>query len=244
MTQNDLSQHILDAIHKKQLRPQAKWQFQVRRLVLWIAVLFSIGVASFAIGTTLSIAHGSDWDFYHETGELSQPVFLFLLCYFWLLLLIACLIGAALLFLRTRHGYRYRLLPLVGAIVFGGIAIGSVVHFSGLGHEIDEQCERIIPGYGEVLSQSNQLWVQPDKGRLAGIVEHIKAPLAFTVIDPYGHLWLIQTDPELETTVSRLEEEKTVHMTGSKVNNSTFHAKQIRMYQLPTSFVFFSQDNH
>ena len=240
MTQHDISKQVLDTIHKKQLQPHARWQFQFRRTLLWLLVLMTIGVASFAIGTTLSIAHSSDWDMYKETGELSQPVFVFLLSYFWILLFSTCLIATYALFVRTRHGYRYRFLPLAGGIVGSGLLFGGCIFFSGVGHQIDTQCERIIPGYGEVLSQSHQLWVQPDKGRLAGIVEHIKAPLTFTVVDPYGRLWLVQTDANLHDTVSQLQEKRTVHMTGSQVNNTTFHAKTVRMYQVPSSFVFFA----
>jgi len=241
MTQPDLSQHILNTIHDKKLQPHAKWHFQLKHSALWLAVLTTIGVASLAIGTTFSIVHTSDWDLYRQSGQLSRPVFLFLLSYFWIALLSVCLLGTYLLFIHTRHGYRYRLLPFTVLIGIFGIFIGGFIFRSGVGQNINEQCERIVPGYGVVLSQSHQLWVQPDKGRLAGIVEHIKAPIAFTVIDPYGHLWLVQTDYALTNTVLELQEKKTVHMTGYKIDNSTFHAREIRMYQLPNSFIFFKR---
>jgi hypothetical protein len=235
-TQEDLSHRILDTIKKTDLQPQTRFRVQLRRIGLWIAVIACVGVASIAIGTTFSIAHGGNWEAYHQTGNLSKPVFLFLLSYFWLLLIGACVLGTYALFIRTRHGYRFRFVPIMSVVGVFGLCLGMFVFFSGTGYAIEDQCHRIIPGYGQVLSQSNQLWVKPDEGRLSGRVERIKAPQTFTVVDPYGHLWLVETGDELRTTVTQLEEEKTVRMTGSKIDNSTFFAKQIFMYHLPDSF--------
>ena len=244
MTEKDFSTRILETIETRHIEPKTRLHGQLRRFGVWIAVLLSIGVASLAIGTTFSITQGNNWDAYHETGKLSKPVFLFLLCYSWILLLVACVIATYVLFVRTRHGYRYRFAPLMAAIGILGLCMGMLVFFTGAGREIEDQCERIIPGYGQVLSQSNQLWIQPDEGRLAGHVEHIKAPQTFTLIDPHGQLWLVQTGQELRDTVEDLHEKETIHMTGSKVDSKTFFAKRILLYEMPNSFLVLFRNSH
>lgn len=242
MTNNDLSSKILHTIREQHLTPESSMRTQLRRFGLWLGILVCVGVASIGIGTTLSIMQGNSWALYHETGTLSKPVFLFLLSYFWILLVAACIIGTYALFIRTQRGYRYRFAVVTGSIGTFGLLLGMVIFFTGTGHQVDEQCHRLIPGYGQVLSQSNQLWIQPEKGRLAGRVEHIKAPQAFTIVDPYGRLWLVKTADGLRGTVAELEEKKTVHMTGSQVDSSTFFARQILMYQMPDSFFLIFRD--
>jgi hypothetical protein len=240
----DLSKSILNSIHTKKLTPRPRWHVQLKRLFLWLAAIGCVGFGSIAIGTTLTIAQQNDWELYRSTGTLSQPLFFLALSYFWILLLVICLGGAYYLFIHTRHGYRYRMTSVVFCTTGCGALLGLGLFVAGVGYAVDTQFEEALPAYGAVLSPRQHIWVQPDEGRLAGKVQRITAPMKFTIVDAHGRLWLVETDNTLEDTVATLETERTVHLSGSKIDNATFHATQIRLYTIHNRTFFFFGAQH
>lgn len=226
---NDFAEQLITKIKTDKVMPWPRWLFALRTGVLWFLGGASILLAATACATIIHIVRINDWDIYRELADSLAGFVITTIPYAWLIILTVLLASGYLLFVRTAHGYRYRLITVtVGGLIISSL-FGSVMYAAGVGEQVDEYIRTNAPTYHTALNPHSKTWQQPRNGRLAGDVVEITEK-SVIVRDERGVAWRVESDEKTTSTVSFASEQETPHrlrVIGTMINSSTFKAKKI-----------------
>ena len=230
-----VSHRVLDAIETKKLKPKPRWEFLLKRSVLWGAGAVSIVVGGLAVGAAIFALEHSGFKYRAATHASLFSFIMTTLPYLWIIML-AAFSGIAYYNIRhTEGGYRYPLVAIVSLSVLGSIALGTISYAAGFGEWLDEHAPVFAPFYHPVFEIQEELWGHPEEGRLVGTVTDFSEEDGVLTVEAFdGTMWRVLTDDLREPDLEALKNFETVRIVGVPTTTlGVLHA----CFVLPWEFV-------
>ena len=234
----DLSQKVIETIKDKHLKPKPKWQFLLKDSVFWGVGILAILIGGLSFAVIIYMFVNSDWDVYSQLSNNFLSFFLLVLPYFWLIILGIFILIAYYNLKHTKKGYKFSLKSISLFVLAISIILGIFWYNIGLGQAIDNALSNRIPVYRQYINRMQQradMWQQPDKGLLVGIVTELEIEGSILKIkDPQGKEWNIVADREtlapLLLSSVNIEGNLPIIVMGQQIDDNQFQAEMIRLF--------------
>lgn len=168
MTDKDLSQKILTDIKEKNITTKARWEFLLKDYFIWFLFVVAVVVGSLAMSVIIFIFKHSALSSAMQVLEISEGMFE--LPYFWLLILLVFIVIAYYNFRHTKQGYKYNVYIVFLASVVISIVFGFILYYLKGGEQLEQAFYQRIPFYRQMIDQKGRVWLAPEEGRLAGVI--------------------------------------------------------------------------
>jgi len=216
---------VLDRIEGEHVTPLSRTRFVAKDVLFWVLWVVSVLVGAMAVAASIFVLMNAGWRFYSATHANFITFLIDALPLFWLLAILLFILFAYENLRHTKHGYRFSL-PLIllmslPAILFFGICLFSI----GLGKLMDDGIGRHVPFHQPVLIQQERLWMNPERGLLAGQVGTIDfAEQTFELTSFDGVVWQVSSQDLLAPDVRALARFPSVRIVGRSSEEGVFHA--------------------
>lgn len=228
----NIADSVMEKINKEHIVPKARWEFLLKNYAMWGAGILSVIVGGIATSGMIFVLINADWMMYQRlSGSFFEHAMSFVPM-LWIGLLV-CFAGLAIYQMKhTKRGYTYPVAILVGANILASTVLGVGIYSVGYAHVIDVHAGKVLPMYRGVEEKREALWVQPDKGILAGVVVGTTTEGAFLLKDYTGYTWeVVATDlSDIDTFV--LETADEVGVVGHKTGDTSFEACAARPWNI------------
>lgn len=188
---NDLGKNILEKIKENHLKPKPRWEFLLKNYVMWAIFIIAILIGSQATGVIIFMAKHTDWQ-YHSAINGPAKEIMINLPYFWLIILATFAAVAYYNLKHTKKGYRYNPFVVFGASIIISIVLGLGIYTFGGGENLEEIFYQRFPFYREMMRYQGKMMINPNDGRIAGVVIGVKDNLVI-IEDFNGKIWEIVT---------------------------------------------------
>jgi len=226
---------VLGKIKEEKIEPRPRWQFLLKNYAFWTAFGVSIIIGGLAFCVVLDILVNNDWDIYRLAAENPWKKIFLSLPFLWIVALVLFLMAAFYYCRRTKCGYRYKAYSIVGLSILGSVILGLVFHFRfGAGRKMETLVAEKVPYYQKFYSPCSDriLWLQPEKGLLAGKIIRISSPTSFDLKDFNGFFWVVKKDESTFLLGNEpLFEEEEIRIIGKQEEEKVFRAKEIRPWK-------------
>lgn len=225
---NDLSQKVLGEIKEKKISPIPRWAFFFKNGLLWLIYILFLVVGGLAWAVIAFLIKNNDWDIY---GQLYDGLFQFILLtvpYFWLIAMAGLILAAEYDFKHIAGAYRYHSYLVILASIIISLFLGAFFYHYGLEQIMHNVFVNDVPFYNNLLRPKQGLWIQPERGVLAGIVIVGADDGQFSLRDFDDQTWLVLIgDAHIRGGVS-LAGGSRVKIIGQKIDDKQFQAQEIR----------------
>lgn len=211
----------MDKIKEKKVRPKARWRFLLKNYVIWSLGVLALLSGGLAFSLVIYLMWHQDWGIYQEITDSFWKFALLAMPYFWIIILVLFITAVNYNFKHTKKGYRYPLALIVALSVVASSVLGAIFFRAGAGRAIDDYLGERAPFYTEIFNRRPRLWVQPEDGRLAGLIISREAEEAYNLIDRERREWLII---EVEEPV---EIGRPVRIVGEQTGPNIFRAETV-----------------
>ncbi len=224
---NTLPEKIIEEIKKQGIEPRPRWQFLLKRSVLWSLAVFSTVLGGIAIAIIIFtfIDHDASVRVYLKESVVDD--ILLSIPYFWLATL-AVLTGVTKYAVRhTKFGYRYATARIIATVLIGSTLFGIALNTMDVGESVQDFLVETVPSYDALTYTSKDAWVQPENGLLGGTVTAIISSEEFYLTDFHKKSWRVNTSETQGNNDSIIRQGAIVKIIGTQKDNSTFRAGQI-----------------
>lgn len=219
----NLDKQILNQI--KDLKPKAKWKFLFKNYLIWFLGIVFLIFASFACAFLLYLVFNNDWEHSTLIAGSFWDYWIASFPHIWFIFTIIFLIISYQNFKHTEKGYRIGQKTLIAINVLVILFLAFIFCSFGIGNTI----ETIDLEQSKIFNQRKVIWINPEKGFLAGEVVE-KSENSLKLIDFEGKAWIIDTT---EANITSHTEEG-VKILGNQIRDGVFKAKEV----LPWSRIF------
>ncbi|MEI7688646.1 MAG: hypothetical protein WCI91_00495 [Candidatus Nomurabacteria bacterium] len=224
MENKNISQIVLERIKGEGIKPISKKVFNIKRVLFWLAVAFSLVISALAFSLILSALFNNDWDLY---GKFGFSFILKTLPYFWLVSLLVFIILGEFYYRKTSLGYRRNLSIILGFYLLYTIIFGIMFYFVGIGNFIEQSLLDNAPSYSNYILNRHEVWLHPEEGLLSGEIV-LLGDNELELIDTNGSVWVINTEEAFTNGDVKLEVGEKIKILGDKVEENIFNAEEIR----------------
>lgn len=207
----NLSQQALELIKKNQIKPIPKWEFVIKNWSLWAGLILCL----------LLLILGFGLSFFGIIDNIIVP-------YLWLFIAVIFLLLSYFLFEKTRGAYRFQRWQVVAFIIVLALLLGGAFFKIGLASRLDQQLDKNIPYYRQVVPIKLETWSRPESGYLSGTISKINDANNFELIDFSGKKWNIFGQDILIRGRATIELGSEIKLIGSKSGDQSFNALEIR----------------
>lgn len=217
---------LLNRIELEAITPTPRWQFFVGEGVLWLIWLGTVIFGSAALSVTAYVALSATYALYEATHENFITFLIQSMPYLWLILFSLMAYLTVFEVKKTKRGYRYGTLIILGSSIICTIVGSLLFHAMGLGYSVDRILGQQISMYMSMEKMERKMWQMPKAGRLLGEIHTPESGGGNTVLnfkDNTGALWRISDSelPEKERTL--LESGVMVRLLGTTTSEFSFH---------------------
>ncbi|MFA6251093.1 MAG: hypothetical protein WC603_00475 [Candidatus Paceibacterota bacterium] len=219
----NISQIALEKIKESGIKPISKNIFNLKRVLFWSLVGFSIIIGVISFSSTLSILFYNDWYLYNKLG------FGFIiksLPYFWFIFLLIFAILCEFYYRKTSFGYRHRIVFIIGIYVSLIIVFGSILHLIGMGEKIEQSLFKNVPVYHFVTFDRNEFWSNPREGFISGRIILVDNNM-IKIIDQNRNVWVLNIENASVRGRIKMTEGEVIKIIG-EIKNNVFIAEEIR----------------
>jgi hypothetical protein len=228
MEEKNISQEVFDKIETKHLKPKPRWEFLAKNYVFWGLFVLSIFIGSLAVSAIIFMAANNDWDL-HDRLDGNWVNFIFdTLPYFWLLLLAVFTFVAYYYLRHTRSGYRYSLFLIIGLTISASVFFGLLSFVAGFGEFLDQDLNENMPFYRSFTLNRAKMWIQPERGILAGTIKDFLGQDDFNLEDFTSQVWLVKSGVAIKNQKVKFIIGENVKIVGEKIGELEFRAFDIR----------------
>ncbi|MFA5248811.1 MAG: hypothetical protein WC415_06410 [Patescibacteria group bacterium] len=235
----DLEKEVIEKIAVEKIKPIARWKVILKNWLIWFLGGVSILFGSLAFSSILYFFQPGEVEIWGHSGANWKEFLLFSLPHFWLIFLILFLLVAWYYFRHTQKGYRYSLFVILAISVLASVLLGSLLYGAGMARLMDDFLGKQAPFYGEIINPRARFWLNPDNGRLGGLVINKKSDEEFVIYNRDLGEWQIETTKFLGAFV---HEGYTIITVGEKISKNRFRAEQI--FLPPLGGEFFRRGQH
>jgi hypothetical protein len=227
----DLSRSIIEAIKKEKIIPVPKWHFLLKNYVIWSLFFISAILGGIAFSIILLQLSDIDWDIARRVHPNTGEWLIAITPYFWIIILILFVGIAYHNFRHTEKGYKSGTFLILGTSVLVSLIAGSIVFATGISRHI-ETFGNNIPRFREMHSPRMRLWMQENKGLMAGVVKEIfqEEILLRSLQDK---IWNVDIRDAKLIDIPVLEVNQKIGVLGERIDNMHFKANEIRPWQKP-----------
>lgn len=215
----NIEQKILEAIKCQKIKPRPKWHFRIREFILWSAFgMFTI-LSGLAAGAMFYLFSESDWHAYQKLNMNTMQSLISSIPIIWLLVIIVLGIAIYIDLKKTKNFYKRNTWLLLGLSVATIILLGAIGYLINLGEYTENIASKNIPYYGNLVTTKRDLWSQPEKGLLSGIISEISVGTSSEIIkikDLRDKDWLI-VSTNLDWKKLGEQDELNWHKIGNKI---------------------------
>ncbi len=221
--ENCIKDCVMDKINSEHLKPKSIWYFKIQHTILWIpGILVTVlGVLAFA-GILYSIAH-SGWQYRQYTHK---NIIVFLTQMIPVLWIISILIFGVIITKITRitqNGYKYKTGIIMTLSFASSIILGLFIFI------LDMKIKNNPLIRFQTENYQKNIWSEPQKGRLAGIV--IFAEDFLVVEDFKGEQWIVDIS-EVYGDIDPLLKGQNIRLLGKKDDMNNFIACKVLPWDL------------
>jgi hypothetical protein len=228
MEERNICQEVFNKIEGKHLKPKPRWEFLAKNYVFWGFFGLSIFIGSMAVSVIIYMAVNNDWDLF-ERLDGNWVNFIFdSLPYFWLLLLVVFTFVAYYYLRHTKCGYRYSLLLVVGLTVSASIFFGLLSFLAGFGEFVDQDLQERMPLYQNFALNRARMWIQPERGVLAGTIKEFLNQNDFYLVDFTSQVWIVRGYAAIRNRKIKFVSGENLKIVGEKIGDLEFKALDIR----------------
>ncbi len=168
MTEQDLSQKVLTDIKEQKIAAKPRWEFLLKDYFIWFLFVISVIVGSLAVSVIIFVYRNNALSLMMKRLGISEDMFE--LPYFWLLILLVFIVIAYYNFHHTKQGYKYSVYWVMLASVLVSILGGTALYFLKGGQQLEQAVYQRLPLYQKMVEKKGKLWLDPEQGRLAGVI--------------------------------------------------------------------------
>jgi hypothetical protein len=231
----ELKNKVLEKIKEDGIEPKPRWQILLREYVVWFAFGFAVIIGAVSFCIILGVFLDNDWDVYKYAGDSSLQRIILSLPFFWFSFLFAFWIIAFYNYKHTRSGYKFSALRILGLSVAASVVLGTLFNVAfGAGDKIEVLLAEHVPMYEKINVHCNnkEIWLQPEKGLLAGRIVRITDAKGFDLEDFDGFFWRVEEGNNIFIRAKiPLAEKEQVKIIGEKEQDGLFHALEIREWK-------------
>lgn len=224
MENKDISQIALERIKESGKKPISKNIFNLKKVLFWSLVGFSVVVGAVSFSVTLFILCNNDWYLFNRFGF---GFILKTLPYFWAICLLFLTVLGEFYYRKTSLGYRYRMVTIVGVYIILTVFLGSALHIIGMSEKVEKSLFENVPLYRGVMFDKDQFWFQPKEGLLSGEIISVDGS-KIKVVDYNGTIWDINTNDTFVSKKVKIEVGEIIKIIGDNDIDDLFMANQIR----------------
>ncbi len=217
---------VLERIQLEAITPTPRWQFFLGEGVLWLIWLGTVVFGSAALSVTTYVAMSATYALYEATHENFVTFLIQSMPYVWLILFSIMAYLTVYEIKKTKRGYRYGTLVILGSSLICTV-IGSVIfHAMGLGYAVDRTLGQQISMYMSMEKMERKMWQMPKEGRLVGQIHTPESGIEIAVInfkDNAGALWRISDGEMTKKEQVLLRSGATVRLLGTTTSDFSFH---------------------
>lgn len=231
----ELKDKVLGKIKEDKIEPRPRWQILLKNDVIWSAFGLAVIIGAISFGVILNAITDNDWDIYrYASNSPLEPVILSL-PFFWFAFLIIFWVLAFYYYKQTRSGYKFSALRILGLSIVASIFLGTIFNFFfGIGEKVEATFAERVPFYNIINSHCNnkEVWLQPEKGLLAGSIISITEPESFALEDFNGVSWKVEEGKNVFIKMkSPLVEKEEIKIIGEEESTGVFRALEIRQWR-------------
>ena len=192
MDHQEFDQKLVEKIKEEKMTPKPRWHFLLKDYVVWGAGILALLIGAAAVSVIIYLLKYNGWELREETHKSLLEFFLVTLPYFWLVFLGVFVFILYYNLQHTKKGYRYSVWFIAIAGVLSSIILGGILYLFGVGQRIDNVLGARAPLYETVINRQLSFWLNPEEGRLTGIIASEVIGGNFYLVDPSGTAWQIQ----------------------------------------------------
>ncbi len=224
---NVLPKKIIEEIKRQGIAPRPRWQFLLKRWVLWLLSIFStiLGGIAIAIIIFTFIDHDASVRVYLKQSAVED--ILSAVPYFWLATLVM-LVGVSKYGVRhTAFGYRYTTARIIAIVLIISVLMGVGLNAMDVGERVQDFLIETVPSYDALVYTSKDAWSQPEKGLLGGTVISVISREEFELLDFHKKSWRVNTSELQGNNDSIIRQGAIIRIIGTQHENSLFRAGQV-----------------
>ena len=188
---NDLSEKIIKKIEADKIKPYSKWRFAGLRSLVWGLFVLSILIGCVGAAVSFFLIKNAEWDLYSHFGHSFAEFTLLILPWFWFIIIGIFTLLSWYYYRKTGKGYRMNTLKVVLLSVIISVTAGVFLNLTSVPQKLETIFNETMPWYSKMHKHRHIMWMNPEKGFLAGTIE--KAPDKTMIIlkDLNGRDWWI-----------------------------------------------------
>lgn len=224
---NQLPDKIVGEIQRRNIKPRPRWQFLLKRWVLWSLAAGSMVIGGIAVAVILFIFfdHDPQARIFLEQSEFED--ILLAIPYFWLAALAALIVVTKYAVRHTTFGYRYPAARIMGVVLAGSILLGAALNELDIGEHVQNFLSENVPYYGALTSTSKDAWSHPEKGLLGGTITAVISADEFELADFKKKNWRVVLNDVEGGDDLIIRKGALVKIVGTKQEGLFFRAKEI-----------------
>lgn len=239
MSPKNIVESVLDTIRKDHIQPRPKWEFMLKKYVIWALTALTLIVGSLAFAVIIYLVKNNDWDLYSQAPTNFPQFILLTLPYFWLIFLVLFVFLVYYNFRHTKKGYKYGFTLVIGATILLSIITGTLFYYLGFGQTIDQVFDERLPIYRELMKHRQIPWQRPEQGLIFGNVNNIYDDYHFELIDLNRHSWQVIYSPSDTLEPITFTPGMRLKLFGRQTSPDNFEVEIIRPAGPPPGKMFF-----
>lgn len=223
---SSLKDSVLERIECENICPRSKWVIVACESSLWLLFVLSVLFGALAVAVSTYVFAHMHFGVYEASHESYFTFAVEFIPYAWLTIFGLMLAASYYNFRCTKGGYRQSLVKVVLASITLSLFGGVLLHFVGIGHYLDRELALMMPRYQSMEAKEMTLWLNPDDGRLVGVVSRRYATSADMVrfTDMSHNIWVITTEDLGESDRALLDTDQKLRVVGFLRAVGHFHA--------------------
>ncbi|MEF3692276.1 MAG: hypothetical protein V3574_04460 [Candidatus Moraniibacteriota bacterium] len=224
------SKKIIDKIKKDKIVPESKLVLNWKSYAFWVVWIFTLFLgAIFSSFVILNILDIHPMVLRHL--KLGKLFFIFFKTapYFWIILALLAVGGGLLAIRKTKRGYRYSLIFIIGGGILTVAFLGIFLHFTKVNRHIGNHYIPRGPFPEEFIFPEKKRWCSPAEGMLGGEVVAIEGD-NFNLRGFEDDFWRVYYSNETKIRVKKIETGMLIEVFGKKINQNQFRAFLIQPF--------------
>lgn len=213
----------------KGLKKRPKWQFILKRILIWAILIFAVIAGAIAFSMILFQLQLVDWDIHPKLKEGAIKPFFRVLPYFWLSISAILLTIIYFDYKQTKSGYKHSGGVIIITALITSIVFGSILYSVKLSEKLEYFFQRQHT-YQQLHHNPKDFWISPEEGLLGGKIIELHGQ-NFTLEDFHQKMWNIDTSkPDLKGKVF-IKQGYLIKIIGEPTGPLQFKAEELRPWK-------------
>jgi hypothetical protein len=219
---------LFDRIEAEAITPTPKMAFVASEWGIWLVWVLTVVFGATALAISGYVAMSAHYAIYEATHENFLTFMVAIMPYIWVVLFALMTYISVYEIKKTKRGYRYSTVMILGSNVIFTILGAMLLHCLGLGYTLDKKLGEQIGMYMSLEKKEQMMWQTPAQGRLLGVLEPLVVvdegeETILNFKDIKGVLWRLTTSELNEREQLLLSRALPVRLLGTTTSEFSFH---------------------